>query len=333
MHIYGLGAIRFICALWVVFGHLGPPPLLGGIDTTNRVGWAIHGGWLALFSAPAAVIIFFVISGFCIHYPNRHGTRGNWSIYYVRRYLRIGIPMAIAKGIYLCLDLPTGISGGEEGIFWSLHAEIIYYTIYPIILKIKEKMSWDRLIILSFICAYSFVIIVDPTAKDYALFNIYTNWIVGLPCWLLGCLLAERLDNLKANNKFILIWRWRLAVLITSSICLILRFHSPIGYAYTLNLFAILVTLWLSKEIRYLRAVNYSSVSFLMLEKAGAWSYSLYLIHPLIGYMFGKINFLPNLGYFLNWFILMSFVLGGSYLFYFLVEMPSHNLAKRFKAN
>src|ERR1700737_465476 len=56
------------------------------------------------FNAPAAVIFFFVISGFCIHFPNRNGVvMRSWKLYYARRYLRTLIPMMAALGLALPL--------------------------------------------------------------------------------------------------------------------------------------------------------------------------------------------------------------------------------------
>src|SRR5438046_10115626 len=73
-HVAGFDTIRFVCALWVLFGHLGFLPLVAGIDRTTRVGYLIAGAFANAVSGPAAVVVFFVISGFCIHYPFRGGT-------------------------------------------------------------------------------------------------------------------------------------------------------------------------------------------------------------------------------------------------------------------
>jgi peptidoglycan/LPS O-acetylase OafA/YrhL len=72
--------------MWVVFSHFGVPflrdPRLGMYGPPIR---AIFG---AQFNGPAAVIIFFVISGFCIHCPNRKRIEfSSWKTYYARSYL------------------------------------------------------------------------------------------------------------------------------------------------------------------------------------------------------------------------------------------------------
>ncbi len=69
--IIGLDSIRFICATWVVFDHLGLFPLLQGINTSNPIGFVINAAYNITVSGLAAVTVFFVISGLCIHYPHK----------------------------------------------------------------------------------------------------------------------------------------------------------------------------------------------------------------------------------------------------------------------
>jgi peptidoglycan/LPS O-acetylase OafA/YrhL len=321
--LHGLDSIRFICACWVLVDHLGLPPLLTGIDTSSKLGWLIKAFYGIIVSGPAAVIIFFVISGFCIHYPYKNGEIDNWFIYYARRYLRIGIPLLAAICLYKFLD--PSLVNFENSILWSLYAELIYYTIYPAVRFFKKYLGWKNFILISF--GFSFlVILLDPKAGNYPSYGIAFNWILGLPCWLFGCRLAETSDKL-VNLPYGNIWKWRFIVLLASWFCKILRFHSSIGYPYTLNLFAIIVFLWLQKEILFFNSHKPSK----FLEWAGVWSYSIYLMHVPAATILKKYAFVPNLGYILNWLILIVFTLLISYTFYFFIEKPSHKLAKKFK--
>jgi peptidoglycan/LPS O-acetylase OafA/YrhL len=43
---------------------VGNFPLLEGIDTSSKIGWLVKGLYDATINGPAAVIVFFVISGF-----------------------------------------------------------------------------------------------------------------------------------------------------------------------------------------------------------------------------------------------------------------------------
>ena len=103
----------------------------------------------------------------------------------------------------------------------------------------------------------------------------------------------------------------------------VLRFHSPLGYPWTFNLFAVLVACWLSREISRYRVEHPPS----WLEWAGRWSYSLYLVH-LPANAFVSTFALPNLGPALNWLVLMGLILSVSYLFYLAVELPGHVAAR-----
>jgi peptidoglycan/LPS O-acetylase OafA/YrhL len=69
----GLDTVRFVCAMWVLFGHLGSVPLVNNVDRSNLLGYLIAGAYGNAVSGPAAVVVFCVFSGFCIHYPFRHG--------------------------------------------------------------------------------------------------------------------------------------------------------------------------------------------------------------------------------------------------------------------
>ena len=66
-HIRGIDAVRALCALCLVMGHFSGPPLLNWIERFTVPGWPTTGIYGSFRNGPAAVIVFFVISGFCIH--------------------------------------------------------------------------------------------------------------------------------------------------------------------------------------------------------------------------------------------------------------------------
>jgi peptidoglycan/LPS O-acetylase OafA/YrhL len=63
------------------------------------------------------------------------------------------------------------------------------------------------------------------------------------------------------------------------------------------------------------------------LEKAGLWSYSLYLLHPAASIKF--LSYFPTARESFHWLIYLAFVLIFSYLFYLIIEAPSHRLARK----
>ena len=129
-HIYGLDAVRFVAALWVFFSHGGVPQIEEFVDKSVPLGMVIAGVYNNLWSGPAAVIVFFVVSGFVIHYPYTDNKPINLVQFFIRRYIRICIPLLIILLIVRELGLSMNLL---DAVTWSLYAELIYYSLYPLI--------------------------------------------------------------------------------------------------------------------------------------------------------------------------------------------------------
>lgn len=315
----GLDTLRFIAAAVVAMSHLGTPPITAGLQRTHPIAWFIGASYGCWCNGPAAVIVFFLISGLCIHYPHIDEAP-SFPPYFIRRYIRVGIPLLASLGFCWLVGMPYETL--TTSILWSLVCELIYYTIYPLLLGARRRIGWVPIIAAAFVAALVVVLAVNPTASLLHVFGWRLNWIVGLPAWLLGCLLAERVRERPAKvcPK---IWYWRFAVVFAGAVALVLRFHSPIGDPWTLHPFAILVYFWLLEEIPHLRAVNVPRWT----EWLGLSSYSLYLVHLIAGELVKK-HYKLVLGPFLDWVVLMGAVLVISYLFYLVFEAPSHKLAR-----
>jgi peptidoglycan/LPS O-acetylase OafA/YrhL len=279
------------------------------------------------FNPVAAVIVFFLISGFCIHLPYRKQTEMALTPYFTRRFVRILIPMAAA--FLLAIPLKVKYSLFSDSILWSLVCEEIYYLLYPLLRLIAGRVTWTGLFCFTFPVA--FVVALTTLNKSEITHGIYPalgpqlTWFLGLPCWLLGCVLAERLESFGAASvTFRQIWLWRLDIWLATWVCSVLKFHSPIGYPLTLNVFAILAFFWLQREIAYYR-VRKPTYLF---EKAGAWSYSMYLMHLHAQATYVLIG-LPVLLFPLGWTVHLAFLLCVCYVFYLIVEAPSHKLARQ----
>jgi len=321
--ILGLDTFRFIAALWVVFCHCGSFPLTDGIDAGSFIGRHIQGFYNNLFPGVPAVTVFFVISGFCIHYPYRGANTFELFPYLTRRYIRIGIPLIAA--VLLAGPFHVNLSFFQDSILWSLVAELIYYTLYPFLRILKTRFGWNKILACSFLAAFAVIAGLYPSAMDYAPSGSALSWLICLPCWLMGCLLAEvDFSSVKAAASGVSVWLWRFLVWFAAWGCSTLRFHSPVGYPWTLNLFAIMVFFWLRGEIMAFRHNPPPHV----LEWAGKWSYSIYLMHMIAFNVFAKFS-PTKLGPTLDWLRMMFFVLLCSYVFYLLIEKPGHFLAKR----
>ena len=88
--------------------------------------------------------------------------------------------------------------------------------------------------------------------------------------------------------------------------------------------FGVLAFFWIKNEIAY----GMHSAPWKVLASAGAWSYSLYLTHGPAAELFGKL-WVQNVNSIGGWFALYASILALAYLFYLLVERPSHQMARR----
>ena len=318
--IRGLDTLRFFLALWVVLRHFGFIPI--HFNEAHLAGKLASGVIANLFCGPAAVVVFFVISGFCIHYPYRSGRKLLLVPYFARRHLRIWTPIIVA----LLLAKPVGVKFDflNESILWSLLAEEIYYVIYPALLALRHRFAWRPMLIASYLAAVA-VILTNPRAGNYPSYGPYLNGILGLPCWLLGCLLAEKLTTIFQANRIsaLEIWKWRMGMWALSSFCSALRFHSPLGFPWTLTLFAPVTYVWLQKELLYYR----DHAPLRLFESAGKGSYSIYLMHAIAAAFFLSLSL--SLRPTAQWCALLAFTLVLCGVFYFIVEKPSHALARK----
>src|SRR5205085_2096252 len=156
------------------------------------------------------------------------------------------LPVAVAVVIASRAGFP--IAAFDEAILWSLVCEEIYYTIYPLLLRARARWGLPLLIAVSALAGVG-VALTAPHAGNYPSFGPALNWVLGLPCWLLGCLLAERWDGVRGVPPSAgRLWGFRALAFGASIAASALRFHSPIGYPWTLNVFALLVYFWLREE-------------------------------------------------------------------------------------
>jgi peptidoglycan/LPS O-acetylase OafA/YrhL len=318
--IAGLDSIRLLAALYVVLGHGFGLPLETFLPKEGVGRWilALHGN---LFPGQAAVIVFFVLSGFCIHWPHAGGRPLHWPGFLVRRLTRIALPLVAAILLASAIGLP--IFAFEDSVLWSLIAELVYYALYPLILPVARRTDWMPLLAVAFAAALA-INLWRPWALDFPAHGPYLTWLLGLSCWLLGCVLAERVHLGPRLSGRLALWAWRSGLLALMVSCSILKFHGGIGYPWTLPLFAIYAALWLEREIAWQRLRPAPA----WLERAGLAAYSLYLTHLLARGVAASLLAAPadpwaNLLY--SWIAIACLATA----FYLLVERPAHRLARR----
>jgi peptidoglycan/LPS O-acetylase OafA/YrhL len=108
------------------------------------------------------------------------------------------------------------------------------------------------------------------------------------------------------------------------SIAGILQFHSTIHQTLSGIILGIIYYFWLRSEICFYR----DRAPWKLLVWAGRWSYSLYLMHPIVIalLLWYDASILESRA---GWLAAIAVVLLSSYAFYLTVERPSHNFARR----
>jgi peptidoglycan/LPS O-acetylase OafA/YrhL len=324
-----LDALRFVLAFWVAVGHYKVIPLFGDANTGTGLWHLFKRGWNTTVFGTPAVIVFFVISGFCIHLPFRGTEKIDIVRYYLRRYTRILIPVAGALAVYRLNGMQMTFWGEHsilwESPLWSLACEEIYYAMYPALRWIRNRIGWKILLGGSFALSVP-IAATHPHAENWHVFGPLGTAMLLLPVWLMGCLLAEQSDSLVEVNSRVSIWGWRFLAWLGCWTSEMMHFKLGISYTQTMLWFGVLAFFWLRSEIAH--GKNHAPNRHLV--AAGAWSYSLYLVHAQGGGFFERLH-LPSLGGVPDWIMVMASSLLFSYLFYLLIERPSHKLARKIR--
>lgn len=301
-----------------------------------------------------AVLLFFLISGFCIHYPNTlPNTQPNWKNYLLRRFWRIYPTYFIALTLTACISYCCYLMWGDttwniERIFrvvtlsqnyppgngqflsnpslWTIPLEVEFYILYPFAFFLIAKSRINILLIITTGMS-CWTVYLNSQGIVWPSFTALFLW----PSWLLGACVAQwqregKLSN--CNLPFLL-----LATGVTLALALFsrlenwaswLQYIAWTGFYFLLFIFCLsqpnLLTRFLSKPL-------FKSISWV-----GKISFSLYLLHfplfKLFGYLHKEIwnekpaNFLISLAYlvpvcFLGW------------LFFRWVESPIHKWSKK----
>jgi peptidoglycan/LPS O-acetylase OafA/YrhL len=304
-------------------------PLFGPVGQTDAFADELARGFRTLFFGPPAVVAFFLISGFCIHYPYCNDGSRPVSIgrFYARRYIRILAPVImILVGFKVFIPATVFVGKGTilwNSTLWSIVCEEIYYGAYPFLNNLARRYGWRVLVGVavggSLLITYRFF-----PAREWADIGVVATTLTLLPVWLMGCQLAERAPSMTEDFSARQIWLRRFGAWSMMWVALMLHFHAGIYQTATALWVGIGCYFWLRAEICHYRNRRPWSV----LRWSGQWSYSLYLVHPLViatVYKYNLGEFATRLGW-TDGFIL---VLASSHAFYLLIERPSHNLARK----
>jgi peptidoglycan/LPS O-acetylase OafA/YrhL len=301
-----------------------------------------------------AVILFFLISGFCIHYPNTSGNaRPCWKTYLIRRFWRIYpayfAALVLTIGIsYLCLSLwgdktwdvsrilrvatmtqnyPPG--NGQflsNPSLWTIPLELEFYILYPLVFLFfasnRISVLWFFALVMS-----GLSILISYQGHQWVSFTSLFLW----PSWLLGAWIAKLFREQKLNR--IKLFYLVSLVGLSLGVSLMSRYQNwetwTQYFAWT-AFYSFFFIFCLSHSGLVNRMIgNWLMEAFSWIGKI---SFSLYLIHfPLLrifGYLHRELFKEKPANFLISLFYLLPVIL-IAWLFFRSVEEPIHKWSKK----
>ena len=331
-----LDALRALFAGMVVFHHIRPITLADHY----LLDFVLQKIYNTISFGPGAVIGFFVISGFCIQATSM-GKAFNAREFYARRFTRTGIPLTVTA-IWAAW---AGVNYNPlvGAVTWSLVCEEIYYLVYPLFHQIViPRFGFARLTIFCGLVGVGCSLSSPPEKTTAALLCIALAYF---PIWLLGAWLAEttigRVEDPKRSTlrPTASPFAWRIGIFAVFGFTAeITARRTFLPAPFLMLLTGGLLFLWLRMEL------SHNTLIFpRFLETAGKWSYSVYLTHILFQdawsnfissshwlrlYPLRYIRRALDLKTLHGWGLELIAVFIGAYVFYWLVEKPSHRWAR-----
>jgi peptidoglycan/LPS O-acetylase OafA/YrhL len=352
-----LDGLRGVAASIVVIHHLvlsTVPSIANSYRGRGGTGVAdVLSPLSVLWSGPAFVIVFFVLSGLVLALPASRGKRFNPAAYYPARMIRLYVPVwgalilaavlhevyarhasaeatwwinAHATGIVLGpaahdASLVFGTGGfGLTSVLWSLRWEVIFSLLLPLFIWLaRTSRRWHLPL-----AAISFAVIIGSGSHQVAHY---------LPTFLLGTLIAFNLETIREWPRKLAarpaLYRVIKSGLVIGALGLLgcsrwVHATSTTGQGLVAALVAagaVLAVLCPLLHPGVARALETRPAQWL-----GARSFSLYLVHePVIVTLAFVLGF-PALGILALPAVIASLLVAE--VFYRAVERPSHRLAR-----
>ncbi|CEF48531.1 unnamed protein product [uncultured bacterium] len=336
--------------LWIGWHALHANPAYSTID--RALAWMSPP--MALFGS--AVMLFFVVSGFAIHYPHAVSDGGvALGPYGLRRFLRIYPPYAIAVLFTVAVEhAVTAMSGAAPSpaakvaaslamaqnyippagqlsanpSLWSLPVEVELYLVYPALLLLWRRFGMTAAVAVTAAVSLT-ATIAAVLGRPWPLLNFAAYWII----WVSGAVLAELFRNSRLPR-----WTaskgWMLAAMLAIAIAVRVSAAAP-GVEHLLWGGSYFLLVWCVLQHPGWTLSRLPSMAAALLRRLGELSYSLYLVHYpvllLIGAcwisVFGRK---PS-----NLLIPVAGAIATTpvaYLLWRFVERPSHALARTLAA-
>lgn len=302
---------------------------------------------VAWLSAPAPflgslVMLFFIVSGFCVHLPQVGGRdRLRLRPYLVRRFLRVFPPYLAAVVLTVLIARPAGGEPVVGSVFmvqnytagrqlaanpalWSLPVEMELYLAYPIVVWLARCLGWGK--VLAGVAVVSLVAVAAEAGGIAVLGgNFALYWII----WCGGAWLAETWSRGTLRRPP----RWLGVAAVLGAVAGVFLTLRPLGgglgnHAWGLFYFWLV---WILLACPKLVAAV-PAFADRALRALGRISYSLYLIHFPVLLWLGTLWTERAGGKPRNFLVALAacvLVVPVAWLFHFVVEGPSHRLARR----
>lgn len=300
------------------------------------------------FSFSAGVMIFFVISGFCVHLPEASSSAPlNLKSYACRRFFRIYPPYIAAIALTALVEAWLYLRGWTPALnvriwaeaaamahnyfghgqwranpsLWSLPVEMELYLVYPLFLLFSRRCGMAK----SFFSVAAISILAAALGANWTL--LAGNFLIYWPIWCAGAALAQAYRNGTLPR-----WNWYCWIGVAGAALLAMAAarqnwnHTLQNYGWGTVGFALLW--WSLQKPRSLEPAN-RALRFV--AGVGVISYSLYLIHFPFFRVAGQLwmdVFGAKPGNFLVPIFFVAVSLLVARLFYRLIEQPSHRLAR-----
>lgn len=188
-------------ALWILFHHT--PLAFSGRGLSRVLGWIQHHG-------SCGVDMFLLLTGFGLYRSLNRDPRVG--AFYLRRLERVALPASVATAIYLglvrssstlvyvCSMLIFPFWLGVPG-YWYVAFILVMYLIYPLIYRLQRSrpgMLW-----VLFVMAVAFAWLGDRYVGVDQL-STRELGVLRIPIFLLGCILAPRVDRGEGIPKWAL---------------------------------------------------------------------------------------------------------------------------------
>ncbi|MGF1937071.1 MAG: acyltransferase family protein [Nostoc sp. ChiQUE02] len=370
-HIDFLDGLRAIAALFVLFSHTWYqiwPAVLPPYGYGNRPTGLILMLTSWLYYGHFAVIVFIVLSGFCLMLPvikNNGILRGGTLQFFKRRAKRILPPYYFALLfslllIWFFIGLKTGsqwdisLPVTQEGllshlsitqdfvtstqinyVFWSIAVEAQLYCFFPLLVLGWRRFGGVKTTLGAGLIIYTTILLLEITqSKDIP------PQFVGLCFYFVLGMLAATI--VFSPEKFWYIMRqyfpWRFTVV--GCVLAIIFFCYLWGFDKAEKIFSLLDTLCALGTLSLLVDASNSEnntirkiISSKFLVFLGTFTYSLYLIHaPLLQliwqYIVHPLNFGKGTEFVLLLLIGTPLILIVSYIFFFYCERPFLNIRR-----